>query len=1513
MRLTVMLNEKILNIELPHICNGKYWIVDDEVGDKLFSIEADEGQTGWVIKSSLTVTVYNGLRESVNKIALNENKICYVQLGANRDNCVSVFVEDDSEAGISYEKYSLNNDCELSIGSNSDCDIIINNQLVTYIHCVIEFKNDVWKLNSNSGTHMYVDRKRFCGSDTIKYGSCIYIYGVKIIVGYGFIAINNPYKSVMVSNRNLEKMRFDEYWEEKAVYDVEEQYYYRAPRFVKRIDPLNLRVDMPTQADKTDDMPMLLTLAPSMIMGIASVLTGVFSVVNATNSNSSVWNTIPTIVMSISMLAGMIIFPVIMKKRELKNKKEKEKYRRTQYMKYLTSLRKEVEKHKKIQEDILNENNPIIVEKTNQDDFWKNGLWSKSANNDDYLFIRLGVGNQPMRQDITYPEERFTLEDDEMREALFRFQKEEKLLHSVPIGLDLKKVRCIGVTGNNKSIINTINLIGMQIALLHGYDEVKIAFLGKEKDLNKIEYLKDINHIWDNGKSKRYLATNEDSARELSSELNKMVLNRLEQKGSSYDEYMIIIIADRKLAKSISFAENLQENSDIKVRIIYCFDDGGELPRECDSIVKLDVVSGIMYENSKDNYYITDYVQDILKIDDCKKIVEKSFRYKINIKDGGNSLPKRYDFMEMFGVGKAEHLNVMNRWMVNSPVQSLKTEVGIDPNGDKFYLDLHEKVHGPHGLIAGMTGSGKFEFIISYILSMAINYHPDEVAFVLIDYKGGGLAKAFKNDKYTLPHIAGVITNLDTTSIYRSILAINSELKQRQNIFNDVKAKHNEATMDIYKYQKLYRAGQVSEPMPHLIIVSDEFAELKSQQPGFMDELISIARIGRSLGVHLILATQKPTGVVNEQIWANSRFKVCLKVQDRSDSMEMLKRDDAAELTDIGRFYLQVGYNELFLLGQSAWSGALYPDTDEYVNLEEKDVEIINELGNTIDKISFNDKEISKNNGEQIVKIIEYLDGLAKDIGYCQRQLWLPELLENVYLNELIAKYGMPYIKESLIAVAGELDDPYNQSQRLLTVDFGNKGNALVYGNSSSGMELFIESVLFSLFEMYSPKEFNAYILDFENESMRKFADIPHVRDVLRDGEDEKISALCTTLSAELNNRRKLLAEYGGNINNYNASSEKILTKILVVISNYAHFIESYEKYEDKIISLCREGMKYGIYFIATANSATSVRYRMSQNFAQCYVLKLNDEDDYTAILGSLGGRVPEKFAGRGMLKEEKSIYTFQAAHYADVNNFEEEKEYIRGFRELVISRYGEDCTEESDDIPEINMDDESDGKNARCDDTAIGISSHDGGTVIAELFNRGIIGIASNEQVLTSRFVSQYIKNLAKTEGVDIRVINGDGEVSFAGDKIKLYSNAKQGLEEIISICLNRRDAFNQGGDKALAEEKQIIVVLNAYSQIKDKIDDYQMKNEIDVMLHKLSVKWKVYVVIAGNMRTITDNANRMWYKERFADNCIWIGDGLNPSYINVKDKEKLTFLADGYGCYCRDGECICFNEMMQ
>ena len=250
-----------------------------------------------------------------------------------------------------------------------------------------------------------------------------------------------------------------------------------------------------------------------------------------------------------------------------------------------------------------------------------------------------------------------------------------------------------------------------------------------------------------------------------------------------------------------------------------------------------------------------------------------------------SSIPDTVTFMEMYGAETFSDLQVLQKWQQNAPYKSLAVPIGLRGKEDLVYLNLHEKAHGPHGLIAGTTGSGKSETIQSYILSLAVNFHPHDVAFLLIDYKGGGMANLFKN----LPHLLGTITNLDGVQSMRALASINAEIHRRERLFREFEVNH------INQYQKKFKNGEATEPLPHLFLISDEFAELKVNQPDFIKELVSIARVGRSLGVHLILATQKPSGVVDDQIWSNSRFKLALKERMTLQELEPIQPQEAWE------------------------------------------------------------------------------------------------------------------------------------------------------------------------------------------------------------------------------------------------------------------------------------------------------------------------------------------------------------------------------------------------------------------------------------------------------------------------------------------------------------------------------------------------------------------------------------------------------------------------------------------
>lgn len=630
-------------------------------------------------------------------------------------------------------------------------------------------------------------------------------------------------------------------------------------------------------------------------------------------------------------------------------------------------------------------------------------------------------------------------------------------------------------------------------------------------------------------------------------------------------------------------------------------------------IVSLDGNTGKLFDKNDISGNSISFVPDIYVTKDPLDMSVKLANTILDNTISNAKLPSVITFMQLFGVGKVEHLNVLTRWKENNPTKTLQTPVGIDIYGETFMLDLHEKFHGPHGLVAGMTGSGKSEFIITYILSLAVNYHPYEVAFILIDYKGGGMAKSFEH----LPHTAGIITNLDGAAINRSLVSIQSELKRRQEIFAQTSKLVNVSNIDIYKYQKLYIEGKVSEPLQHLFIISDEFAELKTQQPDFMTQLVSAARIGRSLGVHLILATQKPSGVVDDQIWSNSRFRVCLKVQERADSMDMLKRPDAAELTDTGRFFLQVGYNELFELGQSAWAGAPYNPAEKVVKEQDDSVVVVDTNGHAIKQVKL-DKGHADSENKQLDVITKYIRSIADSENIKVKPLWLDPIPGKIYVEDIKKKYGISSERYNLMPVIGEYDDPARQRQCELKLPISKEGNAIVYGVAGSGKTTFVNVLMYSLIKEHSPEEVNIYALDFASETLRAFAKAPHVGEIILSYEAEKVSNLFKMLLDEIKNRKKLFVDYGGDYENYIKESNSSLPSIVVIINNFSAFTENYEEKEEAVSYLTREGTKYGIYFVITALGTGAVKFRLAQNFKQQLVLQMNDDSEYSSIIGKM-------------------------------------------------------------------------------------------------------------------------------------------------------------------------------------------------------------------------------------------------------------------------------------------------------
>ena len=773
------------------------------------------------------------------------------------------------------------------------------------------------------------------------------------------------------------------------------------------------------------------------------------------------------------------------------------------------------------------------------------------------------------------------------------------------------------------------------------------------------------------------------------------------------------------------------------------------------------------------------------------------------------------------------------------------------------------------------------------------------MAFILIDYKGGGLAGAFEDPDrgIKLPHLAGTITNLDGAAINRSLISIQSELRRRQAIFNEARKAANEGTMDIYKYQQLYRDKIVTEPVPHLFIISDEFAELKSQQPEFMEQLISAARIGRSLGVHLILATQKPSGVVDDQIWSNSKFRVCLKVQEKADSQEMIKRPDAAELVQTGRFYLQVGFNELFALGQSAWCGADYVPSENFEKNVDTSIQVVNNIGRVIMNVQPMKKKIKGGSRmKQIVAIVKYLSDLAEEEDVSVRPLWLPPIPEYISVDALEEKYAVVPERFCLNPVVGEYDDPFNQKQNVLTMPFSEEGNCIIYGATGSGKAEFLTAMGYSIIKNHTAQEVNLYIMDFGSETLRMFEGAPQVGGVALAGDEEKVINLLKMLSKEIDKRKSLFSEYGGDYNSYRHNSGNSVPNILVMVNNFSGFTEIFEQYLDAFAVISRDGPKYGIYFAVTATSPNAVRYKVQQNFKNILTLQLNDPTDYLVAMGKTDGLIPSKIKGRGLAKLDR-VFEFQSAGCSDIMDTQE---FIRNFCKNQY-RSSAFFARAIPILPEtVNLE----CVRSQITDISavpVGIAKKSLDTAFVNLRGKVVFPVLTQE--LESAV--SFSKELAKVLAMSGKTIVVDAERKLSGIVAAgcqaVDSEFEIFIQELFAEMVNRNNTFKDAKlDQASLdpfEEKTYLFF--GFKRLYEQLSD-DGKEKLRLLIEKAEPFYKLHFVIVETGSQLATHQYDGWYKRHVSGDGLWIGDGVTDQSllrINSLSSELYAEIGSEYG----------------
>ncbi|MBO2535946.1 type VII secretion protein EssC [Rummeliibacillus suwonensis] len=1017
-------------------------------------------------------------------------------------------------------------------------------------------------------------------------------------------------------------------------------FYRRTPRMIYELPKEKVSLSFPSQKNEDHHRGLLLVVLPPLIMLIALAIMAFIQ-------PRGIYIVVTLLMFIVSIVTSSVQF-VKDKKQQLK----REKKRIDVYQKYLEAKRAHLHELASEQRTVMEYHFPSFEQMKGLTSSLSDRIWERSLKSHDFLQFRLGTGTVESSFQIDFnANDLANRELDDLIEQSQQLENTYSHLQDLPMIADLAKGP-LGIVGQEPIVKRELHQMIGQLAFFNSYHDLRIVLIFHQENYQEWEWMKWLPHFTLPHMQAKGFIYDDQTKDQLLNSLYELIRERElnDEENVLYRPHMLFVVLNQDLLVDHKIMEYLEKNlHDIGISTVFAAKSKEELHEEIATLVRyVNPFEGdILIENKR-------AIKRSFKMDKHYRVSNEKFARELKALNHQigftNSIPESISFLEMLDVHDMSQLPIATNWREHEAKSSLAVPIGVKGVNEVVELNLHERAHGPHGLLAGTTGSGKSEFLQTYILSLAVHFHPYEVAFLLIDYKGGGMAQPFRS----LPHLLGTITNLDGSKNFsaRALASIKSELKRRQQLFDTFNVNH------INDYNDLVKNHIAAIPMPHLFLICDEFAELKTEEPEFIGELVSAARIGRSLGVHLILATQKPGGIIDDQIWSNTNFRIALKVQNASDSKDILKNSDAAAISVTGRGYLQVGNNEVYELFQSAWSGAPYlEDTSD----AESEVAIIADLG-LIPLSNVESKKTSKRQEQtEIDMIVHEIEQVQKELKIDKLPSpWLPPLKELIHQDDAVCDDPMK------IPIA-MVDEPELQKQSPYYYEMIKDGNIAIFGSAGYGKSTTALLILLSMARNFSPEEIHYYILDFGNGALLPLASLAHTADVFTVDDHRKIEKFLKRIRLEMASRKKVLQKKQVNtIQMYNQIAEKQLPLLFITIENFDFIKEELPDIEMILNQYVRDGQSLGIYFIFTATRINAIRSGMMNNLKTKIVHYLLDHTEAASVLGRLP-YLPEPIPGRSIIKKESAYFSQVFIHAEgkdDFERFENVKQVIQIYNE---------------------------------------------------------------------------------------------------------------------------------------------------------------------------------------------------------------------------------------------------------
>ncbi len=880
-------------------------------------------------------------------------------------------------------------------------------------------------------------------------------------------------------------------------------------------------------------------------------------------------------------------------------------------------------------------------------------LWTRKPEHTTFLEVRFGLGRLPSRNAVTVAPRGGSAAHD--WDALTTLSEQFAELDAVPIVENFERAGAIGVAGSSTLAGDVARAIVMQLAGLHTPADLVIAAFAAENESGEWYWLKWLPHV-DSAHSPLKggsLASDFRSANVLMAELEELIARRQalgvgkgtfvrsrldettlpdQDHGASVDRLpatpaVIAVVSASDMVDRARLVAIADDGPDFGVFLLWVASDAEALPVACRTFVDVHASgrADVGYVRSGRRVPLTAVEGlDVISAQHAARVLAP-------IEDSGaqvldeSDLPRRVALLDLFDDPVASEADaVVRRWRKNDSIMrfwsrgaqrepgGIRACVGQGATG-ALQLDL--RMHGPHALVGGTTGSGKSEFLQSWILALATDYSPDRLTFLLVDYKGGS---AFA-DCVDLPHTVGLVTDLTPRLVRRALTSLKAELAYREELLNRTGAKDLET---------LERRSDPDAPPP-LVIVIDEFAALATEVPDFVSGVIDVAQRGRSLGLHLVMATQRPAGVITESLRANTNLRVALRVADAADSADVLGVTSAAYFDPgtPGRAAAKLGPGRV-LDFQSAFVGGWTDDARSGTEIAVADLGF--GRGAEWPRPGAGPARTGPRDGQRLVQAIER--AAARSAIADPRRPWLDYLPDHLDLEKLPAAAGLDL-------PIGLLDEPESQRQIPFVLDLDRDGNVAVIGTSGSGKTTLLRSLAYAASRSADAHPAWIYGLDFAGGALRSLERLPTVGSIIAGDDDERVARLIGRLETVAKQRAKRFGEVGAaSLSDFRQLTGEPEPRILVLVDGMGAFRTDYEfrasePLFDDFVKLIARGRQVGIGFVITADRFGAIPTAVQANAQTTLVLRLAGEGEYASAGISadlLDGAPPGRAVCRG-------------------------------------------------------------------------------------------------------------------------------------------------------------------------------------------------------------------------------------------------------------------------------------------